>query len=84
VFVAGFSPIPYKVFTIAAGVAALSLPGFIIASLIGRSARFFLVAGIVYAGGENAEDTLRKHVETLGWAAVVLTVVIIAWLMLRG
>ena len=84
VFVAGFSPIPYKVFTIAAGVAALNLPAFIIASLIGRSARFFLVAGVVYAGGEEAEDTLRKHVEALGWAVVVLTAVIIAWLMLRG
>lgn len=84
VFVAGFSPIPYKVFTIAAGVAALNLPVFIIASLIGRGARFFLVAGIVYAGGEEAEETLRKHVETLGWAVVVLTAVIIAWLMMRG
>ena len=84
VFVAGFSPIPYKVFTIAAGVAALNLPAFIIASLIGRGARFFLVAGLVYAGGEEAEETLRKHVEALGWAVVVLTAVIIAWLMLRG
>lgn len=84
VFVAGFSPIPYKVFTIAAGVAALNLPSFIIASLIGRGARFFLVAGIVYAGGEEAEETLRKHVEALGWAVVVLTAVIIAWLMMRG
>jgi membrane protein YqaA with SNARE-associated domain len=53
VFVAGFSPIPYKVFTIAAGVAALNLPGFFIGSLIGRAARFFLVAGLVRLGGES-------------------------------
>lgn len=83
VFVAGFSPIPYKVFTIAAGVAALSLPGFFVGSLIGRAARFFLVAGLVRAGGQRFEDTLAKHVERIGWATVVVTVVVIAWFMMR-
>ncbi len=84
VFVAGFSPIPYKVFTIAAGVATLSVPGFFIASLIGRAARFFLVAGLVRAGGERLEGTLQQHIERLGWAAVVAAVALIAWLMMRG
>jgi len=84
VFVAGFSPIPYKVFTIAAGVAALSVPGFLIASLVGRAARFFLVAGLVRAGGERLEGTLRQHIERLGWAVVVASVALIAWLMMRG
>jgi len=84
VFVAGFSPIPYKVFTIAAGVAALSVPGFLLASLVGRAARFFLVAGLVRAGGERLEGSLRQHVERLGWATVAVTVALIAWLMLRG
>jgi membrane protein YqaA with SNARE-associated domain len=84
VFVAGFSPIPYKVFTIAAGVAALNLPGFIIASTIGRGARFFLVAGLVYVFGKKFETTMVRHIERIGWAVVVLTVVVIAWLMLRG
>ena len=83
VFVAGFSPIPYKVFTIAAGVAALSLPGFFIGSLIGRAARFFLVAGLVRLGGERFESTLSKHVERIGWAVVVITVIVIAWFMMR-
>ena len=83
VFVAGFSPIPYKVFTIAAGVAALNLPGFFIGSLIGRAARFFLVAGLVRAGGQKFEDTLSKHVERIGWATVVVTVVVIAFFMMR-
>ena len=83
VFVAGFSPIPYKVFTIAAGVAALSLPGFFLGSLIGRAARFFLVAGLVRAGGQRFEDTLSKHVERIGWATVAISVVIIAFLMMR-
>lgn len=84
VFVAGFSPIPYKVFTIAAGVAALSVPGFLIASLVGRAARFFLVAGLVRAGGERLEGTLQQHIERLGWAVVVASVALIAWLMMRG
>lgn len=84
VFVAGFSPIPYKVFTIAAGVATLSIPGFLLASLIGRAARFFLVAGLVRAGGERLESTLQQHIERLGWAVVVASVALIAWLMMRG
>lgn len=83
VFVAGFSPIPYKVFTIAAGVAVLSFPGFVIASLIGRACRFFLVAGLVRLGGQRFEDTLQKYVERLGWATVAITVLVIGWLMLR-
>jgi membrane protein YqaA with SNARE-associated domain len=84
VFVAGFSPIPYKVFTIAAGVATLSLPGFVIASLIGRAGRFFLVAWLVKVGGERFEDQLSRHIERIGWAVVVIVAVIIAWLMMRG
>ncbi len=84
IFVAGFSPIPYKVFTIAAGVAALSLPGFFLASVVGRGARFFLVSGIVVFGGDKLESTLSKYVEGLGWAVVVLAVAIIGWFMVRG
>ena len=84
VFVAGFSPIPYKVFTIAAGVAALNLPGFILASLIGRAGRFFLVAGLVKAGGQQFEDGLSKHIERIGWAVAIISAIVIAWLMMRG
>jgi membrane protein YqaA with SNARE-associated domain len=83
VFVAGFSPIPFKVFTIAAGVATLNLPGFIVASLIGRGARFFLVAGIVRVAGERFEDQIVKHIERLGWGVVVLSIIVIGYLMLR-
>jgi membrane protein YqaA with SNARE-associated domain len=84
VFIAGFSPIPYKVFTIAAGVAALSFPGFMLASLIGRGARFFLVAGLVVLGGDRLESNLRKYIEAIGWAVVAIVGVIIAWLMAQG
>ncbi len=83
VFVAGFSPIPYKVFTIAAGVANLALPGFFIASLIGRGARFFLVAGVVYYAGPRLEAVLLRYIERVGWAVVALSAVVIGYLMLR-
>ncbi len=83
IFVAGFSPIPYKVFTIAAGVAALTFPGFFIASLIGRGARFFLVAGLVRFAGEKFESQLLTHIERVGWAVVVFSAIAIGYLMLR-
>lgn len=84
VFVAGFSPIPYKVFTVAAGVAVLNLPVFIIASIIGRAGRFFLVAGLVKAGGQRFEDSLSMHVERIGWAVVVIAAIAIAGFMIWG
>jgi membrane protein YqaA with SNARE-associated domain len=84
IFIAGFSPIPYKVFTIAAGVAALNLPGFFLASLIGRGARFFLVSGLVVIGGDKLESTLRKYVERIGWAVAILVAAGIAWFTVRG
>lgn len=84
VFIAGFSPIPYKVFTIAAGVAALNLPSFLLASLIGRGARFFLVAGLIVWGGDKLESTLQQYVERIGWAVVAVVVAVIAWFVVRG
>jgi membrane protein YqaA with SNARE-associated domain len=82
VFIAGFSPIPYKVFTISAGVAMLSLPGFIVASFIGRGARFFLVAGLIVLGGQKMEEMLPRYIERIGWAVVAIAVVIIGYLTL--
>ncbi len=84
VFLAGFSPIPYKVFTIAAGAIAMALGPFVLASLIGRGARFFLVAGLMAWGGERMEITLRRYVDRIGWATVALVVVLLIYLQLRG
>lgn len=75
IFVAGFSPIPYKVFTIAGGVMSMALIPFTIASIIGRGARFFLVAGLMAWGGARMEAVLHKHVERLGWLTVALLVI---------
>ena len=73
IFVAGFSPIPYKVFTIAA--LSMALLPFTLASLIGRGGRFFLVAGLMKWGGARMEAALHRHIDRLGWATVALVVV---------
>jgi membrane protein YqaA with SNARE-associated domain len=81
VFIAGFSPIPYKVFTISAGALAMAFFPFIVASSIGRGARFFLVATLMKYGGPPMEANLKQFIEYIGWAVVVLAVV--AYLVLR-
>ena len=75
ILVAGFSPIPYKVFTIAAGTLAMGLPVFVAGSVLGRGGRFFLVAGLMAWGGPAMEEKLRLYVEWLGWLVIVLVVV---------
>jgi membrane protein YqaA with SNARE-associated domain len=75
VFVAGFSPIPYKVFTIAAGALSMVFVPFVLASIIGRGGRFFLVAMLLAAGGARLESKLREYMDRLGWATVVLVVI---------
>lgn len=81
VLAAGFSPIPYKVFTIAAGGMLMPFAPFVFASVLGRASRFFLVAGLLYWGGKRLELVLQRYVEVLGWTVVVALVV--AYLLLR-
>ena len=79
IFIAGFTPIPYKVFTIAAGAAAMVLLPFVIASIIGRGARFFLVAGLMALGGPRMEAALHRYVDMLGWVMVAgIAIVVVA------
>jgi len=77
VLAAGFSPIPYKVFTIAAGAMSMALLPFTIASAVGRGARFFLVAALIYWGGEPFERNLRRYVDVIGWSVVAIIIVVI-------
>jgi membrane protein YqaA with SNARE-associated domain len=72
VFIAGFSPIPYKVFTIAGGVLVMPLLPFILASIIGRGARFYLVALFVIMFGKKADELIRKHMSKLVWGLTIL------------
>ncbi len=75
IFIAAFTPIPYKMFTIAAGVIAMPLLPFVIASLIGRGARFFLVAGIMQWGGARMERVLRQYIDRIGWVMVLAALI---------
>lgn len=75
VFIAGFSPIPYKVFTVSAGLMGMAFLPFVIASAIGRGGRFFIVAGLMRIGGEKYRDKLRDIVDMLGWGVVGLIVI---------
>lgn len=79
VFIAGFSPIPYKLVTIAAGASAMALLPFIIASFIGRGARFFLVAYLMKVGGEKYEPKIRQSVDRIGYGMIVLILGYIAY-----
>ncbi len=60
-FLAGFTPLPYKAFTIASGIIAFNLPVFIVVSLISRSLRFFIVAYLSYKFGELFTEFMEKH-----------------------
>ncbi|MCP4765885.1 MAG: DedA family protein [Gammaproteobacteria bacterium] len=77
VLVAGFSPVPYKIFTIAAGVLGLALLPFVLASIIGRGARFFLLAWCLAKFGPAIEPRLVRYIETIGWAIVAALVLAI-------
>lgn len=80
ILVAGFSPIPYKVFTVAAGAAGVALPAFIAASILGRGGRFYAVALLMAWGGPRLESWLFRHIERIGWVSVVLLVLGVLWL----
>jgi membrane protein YqaA with SNARE-associated domain len=72
VFIAAFTPIPYKVFTIASGAFHMNLPGFTLVSIVGRGARFFLVAGLLRLVGEPMRKFIDKYFDWLALAFVAL------------
>ena len=74
VAVAGFSPIPYKVFTIASGVTNLDITTFIIASAVSRSARFFLVAALLWKYGSPIREFIENHLAKLTMLFCILLV----------
>lgn len=77
--IAGFTPIPYKVFTITAGMFKINFTVFFIASAISRSARFFLVGGLIYIFGPKIQPVIDKYFNIL---AVVFVVLIVAGFVL--
>jgi membrane protein YqaA with SNARE-associated domain len=69
---AAFTPIPYKVFTIAAGVFEVGFWTLVVASTIGRSARFFMVAGAIYLFGAQVKALIEKYFDWLAWLFLFL------------
>lgn len=82
VIIAAFTPIPYKLFTIGAGALQMSFPAFVVASLIGRSMRFFLVCGLFKIGNKYFADWIQRWIDVIGWTALIL-VVIFYYILLR-
>ena len=74
VAVAGFTPIPYKVFTISAGAFLLGFLRFVIASILSRSARFFLVAGLFYFFGSTINQFISRYFNILSILFIVLLI----------
>ncbi len=72
VLTAAFTPIPYKVFTVAAGVFDVNFWTLVSASFIGRSARFFLVGGFLYFFGPPVKALLEKYFDWFAWALLFL------------
>jgi len=82
--IAGFTPIPYKVFTISAGAFKINFPVFIIASALSRAARFFLVGWLIYRFGPGIRSFIDRYFNTLAVVFVLLLVggfVLIKWLL---
>jgi len=77
VVVAGFSPIPFKLFTLSAGALSMSLLPFVLAAIVGRSAHFFLVSLSMAWAGPRLEPMVRKYIEWLGWLTVLMIVAFI-------
>ncbi|ART80916.1 YqaA family protein [Oceanisphaera avium] len=82
IFIASFTPIPYKVFTVTAGMLSMAFLPFVLVSLVGRGLRFFLVAGLMKWGGVKMEAKLIRYIDILGWLCLIAAVV--AYLLLRN
>ncbi len=74
IFTAGFTPLPYKVFTISAGAFHINLFMFLIASIVGRAGRFFIVALLIWKFGDNIKNFMDKYFNLL---AILFTVLLI-------
>ena len=87
-FLAGFTPLPYKAFTISSGLIAFNLPIFIIVSLISRSLRFFIVAYLSYKFGELFTEYMEKHgskwFTIIGIIIVIIFIIIYLFFKLNG
>lgn len=84
VAIAAFTPVPYKVFAITAGALNYDRRSFVLASLVGRGARFFLLGGLMFAYGDEIEEFVSDHLElTVGVGAALIAAVVAAVIFAR-
>lgn len=76
IILAGFTPFPYKIFTIAAGASHIAFMPFVLGSLIGRGLRFFVVSGIFYFTGARLENQIRRYIDRIGWLVLMVVLVV--------
>jgi membrane protein YqaA with SNARE-associated domain len=74
ILIKGFTPIPFKLVTIASGIAAFSFPIFVAASLVTRGARFFLIAWLLRRYGAPMQEFIEKRLTLVGWTFLILLV----------
>ena len=77
IFAAGFTPIPFKVFTIAAGAAMLPFFVFLVASLLSRGLRYGMLALLIYKFGSNIKKWIEKYFNLITWVVTILVIIII-------
>lgn len=82
IFIAGFTPIPYKAFTIAAGVMGVNFPVFILASICSRGLRFFLIGTLFYFFGEAGRRWIDQHFEKVTYIIGALLIIILCFYFL--
>jgi len=74
ILIKGLTPIPFKLVTIASGIAAFSFPAFVAAALVTRGARFFLIAWLLKRYGAPMQEFIERRLSLVGWAALALLV----------
>ncbi len=72
--IGAFTPAPFKFFTVTAGMMAMPFVSFLIVSFIGRAAHFYMIAYLMAWAGPKMEPVVRKYIELLGWAVIVLAI----------
>jgi len=80
IFAAGFTPLPYKIFTISAGVFLINLPVFIVASLVSRGLRFFIIAALIWRYGAPIKNFIDRYFNLLTYLVLILALlVLVIW-----
>jgi len=73
--IGAFTPAPFKIFTVTAGMLSMPFLPFLLVSLVGRAAHFYMIALLMAWAGPKMEPVVRKYIEWLGWAVIVLAVI---------